>query len=81
MLNNLGQKNKVKAAIKYSNLILECYWRQVQKLIILIRLTGKTIFNQENFELFKSHDFFCSKIVTLEVAVECRRHVKLPFIK
>ena len=58
MLNNLGQKNKVKAAIKYSNLILECYWRQVQKLIILIRLTGKTIFNQENFELFKSHDFF-----------------------
>ena len=81
MLNNLGQKKKVKASIKYSNLILECYWRQVQKLIILIRLTGKTIFNQENFELFKSHDFFCSKIVTLEVAVECRRHVKLPSIK
>ena len=58
MINNLGQKKIVKAAIKDSNFILECYWRQVQKLIILIQLTGKTIYNQENFELFKSHDFF-----------------------
>ncbi len=75
MINNLGQKKIVKAAIKDCNLILECYWRQVQKLIILIQLTGKTIFNQENLELFKSHDFFCSKIVTKG---GCRRHVKLP---